>query len=163
MQRYAQLLIVLPVFLLDRWTKLLVVDRLAEGDVHNVASWLAIVHWHNKGGLFGFMSRHGAGYLLFLILPLAIIAALLYYLAAYRPPLWSRLSLIFVLAGALGNIYDRIAYGYVVDFVLVHYGELQWPAFNVADSSITFGIGLWLFAQIFLKEGAGKPAKGGST
>lgn len=158
MQRYAHLVVILPIFLLDRWTKLLVVDRLADGAIHHVFSWLAIVHWHNKGGLFGFMSQHGAGHMVFLILPLVIVAALLYYLAAYRLPLWTRLSLTFVLSGAVGNIYDRISYGYVVDFILVHYGDIQWPAFNVADSSITFGIALWLYAQLFLKEGARRAA-----
>jgi signal peptidase II len=156
MQRYAHLLIILPVFLLDRWTKLLVVDGLADNEIHPVFSWLAMVHWHNKGGLFGFMSQNQAGHVILLVLPIIIIAALLYYLAAYRLPLWTRLSLTFVLAGAIGNIYDRVSYGYVVDFILVHYGDLQWPAFNVADSSITFGIALWLYALLFLKEGSKK-------
>jgi signal peptidase II len=163
MQRYAHLLIILPVFLLDRWTKVLVVDQLANGEIHDVFSWLAMVHWHNKGGLFGFMSQHGAGHVIFLVLPLAIIAGLLYYLIAYRLPLWTRLSLTLVLAGAIGNIYDRISYGYVVDFILVHYRGFEWPAFNVADSSITFGIGLWLYTQFFLKEGASWTAGRKST
>jgi signal peptidase II len=153
MQRYAHLLIVLPVFLLDRWTKILVADRLADGHAVHVFSWLAIVYGQNRGGLFGLMSRHAAGHVVFLIIPLAIIAALLYYLVAYRLSLWSRLSLTFVLSGAIGNIYDRISCGYVVDFILVHYKGFQWPAFNVADSAITFGIGLWLCTQLFLKEG----------
>ena len=63
------------------------------------------------------------------------------------------ISLTFVLSGAIGNIYDRISYGYVVDFIFVHYKGFEWPAFNVADSAITFGIGLWLCTQFFLKEG----------
>ncbi len=159
MQRYAHLLIVLPVFLLDRWTKSLIVDRLAYGDSAAVFSWLSIVHGRNKGGLFGLMSQHDLGHLVFLIIPLAIIAGLAYYLVVYRLPLWTRLSLTFVLSGAIGNIYDRISYGYVVDFILVHYEGYQWPAFNVADSAITFGIGLWLYEQFFLKEGARKTAR----
>ncbi len=106
------------------------------------------------------MSQHAAGRLVFLIIPLAIIAGLLCYLVAFRLPLWTRLSLTFVLSGALGNIYDRISHGYVVDFILVHYQGLEWPAFNVADSAITFGIGLWLCTQFFLKEGARKNAHG---
>jgi signal peptidase II len=64
-----------------------------------------------------------------------------------------------VLSGAIGNLYDRIAYGYVVDFILVHYESYQWPAFNVADSAITFGIGIWLYTQLFSKEGARKTAR----
>ena len=162
MQRYAHLLIILPVFVLDRWTKLLVEERLAHGDAIHVFSWLAIIYGQNRGGLFGFMSQHAAGRVVFLIIPLAIIAGLVYYLVAYRLPLWTRLSLTFVLSGALGNIYDRISNGYVVDFILVHYKGFQWPAFNVADSAITFGIGLWLYTQLFLKEGASWTARRGA-
>jgi len=153
MQRYALFLIVLPVFALDQWTKRLVVDRLAGGEPVRVFSWLSLVYGRNTGGLFGIMSHHSAGSLVFLVIPLAIIAGLIYYLAAFRVPLWTRLSLTFVLSGAVGNIYDRIYYGSVVDFILLHYKGFQWPAFNVADSSITFGIGLWLLTQLFLKEG----------
>jgi signal peptidase II len=155
MQRYAHLFIILPVFLLDRWTKALILDHLPFlGSIH-VTSWLSIVHWRNKGGLFGLMSQHEAGWYVFLLIPLAIIAGLACYLVAYRLPLWTRLALTFVLAGALGNMYDRILYGYVIDFVDVFYGTYHWPAFNVADMSITFGIGLWLYAQLILKEGTG--------
>jgi signal peptidase II len=153
LQRYAHLLIVLPVFLLDRWTKVLVEDHLSFGETWQITSWLSLVHWQNKGGLFGLMAHHEAGRLVFLLIPLAIIAGLIYYLIAYRSSLWSRLSLVFVLAGAIGNMYDRIFYGHVVDFVDVRlYGTYHWPAFNVADSSITFGIALWLFSQLFGKE-----------
>jgi len=160
MQRYAHLLLVLPIFLLDRWTKSLILDRLGYGDAFSVYQWLMIVHGRNRGGLFGFMQQRDFGHVLFLIIPIAVIAALACYLVVYKPPLWTRLSLTFVLSGAIGNIYDRIAYGYVVDFILVHYESYQWPAFNVADSAITFGIGLWLYTQLFSKEGARKTARG---
>jgi signal peptidase II len=87
------------------------------------------------------------------VIPLAIIAGLAYYLVAYRLPNWSRFSLAFVLSGALGNMYDRIFFdGSVLDFLLVSYKSYYWPAFNVADMSITFGIGLWLTTQLFIKE-----------
>jgi signal peptidase II len=59
------------------------------------------------------------------------------------------LSLIF--AGALGNLYDRVSYGYVIDFIEVYYRTYRWPSFNVADSSITVGVGL-LVLQIFRKD-----------
>jgi signal peptidase II len=149
MQRYAHVFIIVPVFLLDRWTKLLVIDRLPFGDAVPVFSWLSIVHWRNTGGFFGFMAQHEAGKYIFLVVPLIIMAGLAYYLIAYRVPLAARLALTFVLAGAAGNMYDRAFYGYVVDFVDVSYRGYHWPAFNVADSSITFGIGLWLFAHLF--------------
>jgi signal peptidase II len=156
LQRYAHFLIVLPVFFLDRWTKALVLGNLTFREDFPVFSWLTVVHWHNTGGFFGLMANHGAGRAIFLLLPLVIIVGLLYYLIAYRISLISRLSLTFVLAGALGNLYDRVAYGYVVDFIDVFVGSYHWPAFNVADSSITFGIGVWFFTQIFLAKKQGK-------
>jgi len=159
MQRYAHLLLVPAIFALDRWTKSLIVDSLGYGDVFPIYSWLTVVHGRNTGGIFGFMAQRDLGRVVFLIIPIAVIAALAYYLVIYRPGLWTRLSLTFVLSGAIGNIYDRIAYGYVVDFIFVHYKAFQWPAFNVADSSITFGVGLWLFTQFFSKEGARKGAR----
>jgi signal peptidase II len=152
MQRYAYLIIVLPIFLLDRWTKLLIVDHLSFLECRPVYSWLSIVHWRNTGGLFGFMAQHNAGRYVFLVLPLLIIAGLVYYLVAYRHATWSRVALTLVLSGALGNIYDRIAYGYVIDFIDVSYKNHHWPAFNVADSAITVGICLWLLAEFLLKE-----------
>ena len=152
MQRYAHLLIILPVFFLDRWTKLLVREGLPLGGRLRVSSWLWIVHWRNKGGLFGLMSKHESGRYIFLLIPLIIIAALAYYLVVYRLSNWSRFSLAFVLSGALGNMYDRIFDGSVLDFLLVSYKAYYWPAFNVADMSITFGIGLWLYTQLFIKR-----------
>ena len=101
------------------------------------------------------MAHQGSGRLLFLVVPIAIIVGLAYYLVVYRPPLLTRLSFVFILAGAVGNMYDRFVYGYVIDFVDVSvYGSYHWPAFNVADSSITFGISLWLFLQVFMKDTA---------
>lgn len=150
MQKYAHLFIILPIFLLDRWTKLLVVDHLAYTAGIQVTTFLSIVHWRNKGGLFGIMAQHEAGQYIFLLIPLVIIAGLAYYIIAYEQPFWSRLAFAFVLSGALGNMYDRIFYGYVVDFIDVFYNGYHWPAFNVADASITFGIGLWLYLQLFV-------------
>ncbi len=152
MQRYAHLLLIPPVFFLDRWTKLLVREDLPFGGQLRVSSWFSIVHWRNTGGLFGLMAQHEAGRYIFFLVPLAIIAGLAYYLVAYRLPNRSRFPLAFVLSGALGNMYDRIFDGSVLDFLLVSYKGYYWPAFNVADMSITFGIGLWLATQLFMKE-----------
>ena len=62
-----------------------------------------------------------------------------------------------ILGGALGNLYDRILDGYVVDFVLVHYREHYFPAFNIADSSLTAGILIWL--AVIVQEYRRQPKK----
>jgi len=60
-------------------------------------------------------------------------------------------ALAFILGGALGNLYDRIHFGYVIDFIVVHYQEHFWPAFNLADSAITLGA-LVLITDMLLKK-----------
>jgi signal peptidase II len=62
-----------------------------------------------------------------------------------------QVALSLILAGALGNLYDRVLYGYVIDFIEVYYRTYRWPSFNVADSAITTGVGL-LVLQIFRKD-----------
>jgi len=152
MQRYAHLFLIPPIFFLDRWTKFLVRRDLPAGGQIPIFSWLSIVHWQNKGGVFGLMSHSESGRYIFLLIPMVIIAGLACYLVAGRASAWTRFALAFVLSGALGNMYDRIFDGSVLDFLLVSYKGYYWPAFNAADMSITFGIGLWLYAQLFMKE-----------
>jgi signal peptidase II len=61
-------------------------------------------------------------------------------------------ALAFILGGALGNLYDRIVLGHVVDFIVVHYKENYWPAFNLADSAITLGAAVLIIDMLFSKE-----------
>ena len=65
---------------------------------------------------------------------------------------WMRLALALVLGGALGNLYDRIIHGYVVDFISLHYGGWYFPAFNIADTAITLGAVLLIIDMLFLAE-----------
>jgi signal peptidase II len=152
MPSHAYLLIVLLIVGLDRWTKALVIEHLTYLTSIDFTPYLSIVHARNYGGAFGFLSQHGAATYIFLVLPLIIIAGLLYYLLRYQHTETVKFSLTCILAGALGNMYDRVCYGYVTDFIDVYYKQYHWPAFNIADMSITFGIGLWMFAQLFLAK-----------
>jgi signal peptidase II len=74
----------------------------------------------------------------------ALVAILVLFWRDADAGRWTRLALAGILAGAAGNLYDRLAYGYVVDFLDFYVGSLHWPAFNVADSAITVGAGLLL-------------------
>ncbi len=148
----AYFLIVLFIVAADRLTKVLVIKHLVYLTSVDIAPCLSIVHARNYGGAFGFLSQHGAAGYIFLFLPLIIIGGLLYYLLRYQHPETVKFALTCVLGGAVGNMYDRVRYGYVTDFIDVYYKQYHWPAFNVADMSITFGIGLWIFAQLFLSK-----------
>ena len=157
MQRHAYLLIVPLIFAADRWTKVLVVERLSYLASVDVAPFLSVVHARNYGGAFGFLSQYGAATHVFLVFPIIIIAGLIYYLLRYEHTAAVKYSFTCILAGAIGNIYDRLCCGYVTDFIDLYYGQYHWPAFNVADMSISFGIGLWLFAQLFLAKKDSNP------
>ena len=155
MPSYAHLLIVLLIVALDRLTKILVIKDLAYLTSIDIAPSLSIVHARNYGGAFGFLAQRGDAAYIFLVLPIIIIAGLIYYLLRYQHTETVKFSLTCILAGALGNMYDRLRYGYVTDFIDLYYKQYRWPAFNIADMSITFGIGLWIFAQLLLGKKAG--------
>jgi signal peptidase II len=159
MQRYAQLLIIVSVFVLDQVTKFLVVRHVPYLGEISITSFFSIVHGRNYGGVFGFLSQHEAAKYIFLILPIVIVLFLIYYVFFYRIAFSRRIALTFVLAGAIGNVYDRVAQGYVTDFLDFYYRTYHWPAFNVADMAINFGICLWLCMELLWAK---KPALTGS-
>jgi signal peptidase II len=105
-----------------------------------------LTYVHNTGAAFSFLSNAG-GWQRWLFAGLAfaisiIIAVWLSRLQKNETLLAAALSL--VLGGAIGNLIDRLAYGYVIDFLDVYYGTSHWPAFNIADSAITLGVMLML-------------------
>jgi len=104
---------------------------------------------HYGASVFGLLSRYEFARTIFTYLPLLIVTILIVVLIVYRIAFAKRLALVSILAGAVGNIYDRVLYGSVVDFLDFYYGVHHWPAFNVADIAITFGICLWLFLELF--------------
>jgi signal peptidase II len=130
------------VIVLDRLTKHAVVSDIRVGDVHKFLPGVQLVHVRNSGVAFGFLSRGGA---LVLSLTLAALVALLVYFAVRpgRPWLWLPVGLL--LGGALGNLIDRLANGSVTDFIKLP----LWPAFNISDMAITFGV----LALLYVLEG----------
>jgi signal peptidase II len=149
MRKYTLLALVPLVFFLDRLTKVLIINNLALFENVNVTSFFSLVHVRNFGGAFSFLHDYQYAQYVFTILPVLIAAGLLYVILAYTFSTIKTLSLILILAGALGNIYDRISYGNVVDFLDFYYKTYHWPAFNVADISVSCGIGLWIYAELF--------------
>jgi signal peptidase II len=141
-------LIPIVVLVLDRVTKVLVEARfLLYESKAIIPGFFDLTHTRNTGVAFGLFANSDSPwvpYLLMLTATTALIAILLYSL---RQPVenWKlQLGLMLVLGGAAGNLYDRINYGYVIDFLDVFYGTYHWPTFNVADSAITIGIGFLL-------------------
>lgn len=96
---------------------------------------------HNTGAAFSFLSEAGGWQRwLFALIALFTSLAIVYWLSKLpKGESWTALSLSLILGGALGNLYDRVAYGYVIDFLDFYWGMAHFPAFNVADSAITVG------------------------
>lgn len=130
------------VIVLDQITKQVVSAKLALYDVIPVLPVLNITLAHNRGAAFSFL--HDAGGWQRWFFTVVAIAVSIFILAwmrrAPRGDHWLVAALAFVLGGAIGNVIDRIRFGYVVDFIQVHWrDEWYYPAFNVADSAITIG------------------------
>jgi len=137
------LTIVAAVLIVDRLTKHAVVSGIAVGDVHKFLPGVNLVDVRNTGVAFGFFAGGGA---IVLILTLAALTALVVYflLRPTRPGLWIPTGLL--VGGAVGNLIDRLANGWVTDFIKLP----LWPAFNVSDMAITFGV----LALLYVLEGS---------
>lgn len=101
---------------------------------------------HNYGAAFSFLSDGGGWQRwFFTVIAVAISAVLLIWLRRNPVSFWRQnLSFALILSGAIGNVADRMMYGYVIDFLDVHYQGWHWPAFNIADMAITIGAALML-------------------
>jgi signal peptidase II len=139
---------------LDQWTKGLVRDNLVLGGtwLPETLAWLSpyarIVHWYNTGAAFGLFQ---SGSMIFMVLAFIVICAIVYYFPQVEKGDWSlRLAMSMQLAGASGNLIDRLLYdGKVTDFISVG----TFPVFNVADASISVGT-VVLLLGVYLQERA---------
>jgi len=150
------LLLAAAVIAADRLTKALVVASFARGEELPVTGFMSLVLAYNPGVAFSFLAG-APDWTRWLLAAIAVVASVFLIWMLKRGG--SRMlcaGLALILGGALGNLWDRIVIGKVVDFLLFHYGAWSWPAFNVADSAITIGAGL-LILDSFRSRGADVP------
>jgi signal peptidase II len=142
-RKYTILLIVFCSLLaLDQVSKL-VIDYYVPLHQSNevIAGFFSIVHVQNRGAAFGLLAHIPGAAHIFLITSLIAIAIILVYFRWIKEgEVWTPISLSLILTGAVGNLIDRFRLGSVIDFLDFHYHGWHWPAFNVADSSITIGV-----------------------
>lgn len=133
------------VIALDLYTKHLIQATFAYGDMLTITSFFDLVRYHNQGAAFSFLADAG-GWQKWFFSGISVVAAIVitYLIQKHRTEKLFCMGLALVLGGAIGNLYDRVTLGYVVDFLNFHYQDLYWPAFNVADSAICVGVGLLL-------------------
>ncbi|MDR1228988.1 MAG: signal peptidase II [Azoarcus sp.] len=133
---------------LDQITKELVLARFAHGEHLEVTRFFDLVLAFNPGAAFSFLAgQPGWQRWFFAALAIAVCAWLLALIWQQRRERLLPAAFSLIVGGAIGNVIDRLAYGAVVDFLSFHAGSHYWPAFNLADSAITLGVGLMLFAQ----------------
>ena len=153
-------LIAAVVLLMDRISKLLIQRNIQLHDsIVVLPGFFRLTHVQNRGAAFGLGAESpsewtAAMLIVFSIAALIVVSALLWRNSHRMSSTGVGLALI--MGGALGNLWDRIVIGKVVDFLLFHYGAWSWPAFNVADSAITIGAGL-LILDSFRSRGADVP------
>lgn len=142
--------------LIDQFTKVLIVGNYQLGDVTRVTSFFDVVRAHNTGAAFSFLHDAG-GWQRWLFTGIGVVAALViaWLLRAHAGQRLFCFALACILGGAVGNVIDRVAYGYVVDFLQFHWSFLTplfrggyFPAFNVADSAITVGAGCLILDEL---------------
>lgn len=160
--RRAHFLLATFVVFLDRWTKRLVAARIAMyTHIQIIPGFFRLTHTENTGAAFSLFAdspAHWKTTLLigFSLVAMVIVSALLWKQSRRLGSTGIALSLI--LGGAVGNLWDRIASGRVIDFLLFYVKQYQWPVFNLADSCIVIGASLLVIEIVFHKSPKDEPS-----
>jgi signal peptidase II len=153
--RMMYLLIALIVVVLDRWTKHVVAQRISlYSHIQVIPGFFRLTHTENTGAAFSLFADSTAPWKTVLLIGFSVIA-----LAVVSILLWKNnharmvtgIGLSLIMGGAVGNLWDRVARGRVVDFLLFYVKRYQWPVFNLADSAIVVGAGLLVIEILFAK------------
>ncbi len=149
--------IILSVFLADFLTKTIAINKLLLYKSEPVTSFMNFTLAFNYGAAFSFLSDAGGWQRWFLtgVSGVASIVMIYWINFAKDEKVIEKLSLMIILGGALGNFYDRLVLGYVIDFLDFHWSGTHFPAFNVADMAITIGAVLFIMDNLFLSSKKG--------
>lgn len=132
--------IALLVGVADQASKFLALQHLRQGEIV-LAPFLNLSLAFNTGAAFSFLANAGGWQNLFFVLVAFVVSVVILFMIRRLGASDTQVAvaLMLVLGGALGNVIDRLRFGYVVDFIDLHYAGWHWPTFNVADSAITIG------------------------
>ena len=146
--RLIWLLLSFLVIVLDQASKLWVSTQLHLHETIPVLPFFNISLWHNTGAAFSFLgSASGWQRWFFIALGLIVSVIIVVMLSRRSRYPWTKCSgLALILGGAVGNVWDRLSHGYVIDFLLFYVKEWQWPVFNLADTAISLGVILLFFS-----------------
>ncbi|MFZ0308677.1 MAG: signal peptidase II [Candidatus Sulfotelmatobacter sp.] len=154
--RTLYLLIAFVVVVLDRWTKHVVAKRISlYSHIQVIPGFFRLTHTENTGAAFSLFADSPAHWktgllIAFSVVALAVVSFLLW--KNDRAHVVTGIGLALIMGGALGNLWDRVTSGRVVDFLLLYVKRYQWPVFNLADSAIVVGAGLLIVEILFHKS-----------
>jgi len=150
------------VVLLDRWTKRLVAARIAMySHIQIIPGFFRLTHTENTGAAFSLFADSPSHWKTTLLICFSMAAMIIVSVLLWRQAralTTSGIALSLILGGAVGNLWDRVASGRVVDFLLLYAKQYQWPVFNLADSAIVVGAGLLVIEILWGKSKVDEPS-----
>lgn len=158
-----EFIIIIAGILLDRVTKIwAATSLLGNGDIVIIKGFFSLSYLENRGAAFGIFQNRV--YLLAAV-TIAVLLGMVYYIVRYKPASrLLRISFSLIVCGGLGNLYDRLVYNYVVDFIMFHYKDVYYfPSFNVADMTLVTGTALLLLYLIKEETKEGKDDNDGKN
>src|SRR3954467_6735153 len=151
--RTVHFLLALFVVMLDRWTKRLVAAQLAMyAPIQIIPGFFRITHTENTGAAFSLFADSPSHWKTAMLISFSVVAMIVVSVLLWkqsRALTLSGIALSLILGGAVGNLWDRVASGRVVDFLLFYVKQYQWPVFNLADSAIVLGASLLVIEILF--------------
>jgi signal peptidase II len=142
--------LVLLLIIVDQLTKLLVYGYLKPNESLEITSFLSFSHVHNYGAAFSFLANEDGWqqYFLVMVSSIASLAIAIWMAKTTKQQVFKLLALSLILSGAVGNLIDRAALGFVIDFIDFHYQTFYFPVFNVADMAISAGVVLLILIDL---------------
>ncbi len=160
--RTVHFLLALLVVLLDRWTKRLVAARIGMyAHIQIIPGFFRLTHTENTGAAFSLFADSPSHWKTVLLIGFSMIAMVIVSVLLWkqtRALTMTGIALSLILGGAVGNLWDRLASGRVVDFLLFYVKQYQWPVFNLADSAIVVGAALLVIEILWGKSERSTPA-----
>ncbi len=160
--RISHYLLALVIVLADRWTKRLVASHIAMySHIQIIPGFFRLTHTENTGAAFSLFADSPSHWKTALLIGFSMVAMVIVSVLLWRQARTltiTGIALSLILGGAVGNLWDRVASGRVVDFLLFYFRQYQWPVFNLADSAIVIGAGLLVIEILFHKAPDGTPA-----
>lgn len=158
--RALHFLLALLVVLVDRWTKRLVATRIAMyRHIQIIPGFFRLTHTENTGAAFSLFADSPTHWKTALLIGFSVVAMVIVSVLLWkqsRAVTTTGIALSLILGGAMGNLWDRVASGRVVDFLLFYVKQYQWPVFNLADSAIVVGASLLVLEILFHKPAHGE-------